>query len=82
MAAQLFEELLSGCGLSPLLAADVIGRVCAREGIEPVKLTQQQLAAALPAIEKALKLYLGPIALKMSMQRLHAIAAPHGKEAR
>ena len=82
MAAHLYEELISACGLAPMLAGDVIARVCAREAIEASTLTRHQLAAALPAIEKALKLYLGPIALKMAIQHLRALVAPPHKEAR
>ena len=76
MATTLFEELVSCSGLAPLLAADVMNRVCVREGVEPATLTREQLMAVLPAIEKGLRLYLGPVALKMSMQRLRALATP------
>ncbi len=76
MAAKLYEEVLSASGLSELLAADVIGRVCTRAGLDPDKLTRAELDKALPALEKALRLYLGPVALKRSLERLRALATP------
>lgn len=80
MATHIYEEMLAVSGLAPLLAADVIARACAREGVKAEAITRAELATTLPVIEKGLKLYLTPAALKVSMQRLRAIAAgPNGR---
>ena len=81
MSGNIYDELLACCGLAPLLAADVIARACAREGVNAQTMTRGELVTALPAIEKGLKLYLGPTALKLSLQRLRALAVPsHGAD--
>jgi hypothetical protein len=78
LAGTLYDEVLGCCGLSQVLAVDVVERVCARAGLKAAALTRAQLMTAMPAFEKALKLYLGPMALRKALERLRALAGDGG----
>jgi hypothetical protein len=54
----LFEKLMQASGLSPLFARASLTRALARADAYPDKLSTDQLRAALPEVEKVLKVFL------------------------
>jgi hypothetical protein len=58
MANDLFAKLVEASGLSSIFAEKTLTRALAKAGIDPQRLSPQDLTRALPEIERVLATYL------------------------
>jgi hypothetical protein len=58
MTQLLFDKVVAASGLSPLFAKTSVARALARVSVIPESLTTESLRAALPELEKVLKVFL------------------------
>ena len=78
MASELFHQLISVSGLSPIFAHTTMKRACERGGVSPGQLTRSELLKMLPSIRQALETYLDPHAVEERMReikRLHGLGS-------
>jgi hypothetical protein len=58
MAGDLFARLVACSGLSSIFAEKALRRALSKAGVDPLRLTAQDVARALPEIERVLATYL------------------------
>lgn len=72
----LFDRIVTASGLAPLFGVSTIKRACIRAGIAaPEQMSEADLGRALPAIERAVRIYLPPHELEQRMNAIRSLAA-------
>ncbi len=70
----LFDRLVEISGLSPLFARATLSRALTRAGAKPETLSAEQLKAALPELEKTLRVFLQGDELNRRFQDVKTLA--------
>jgi hypothetical protein len=70
----LFERLVKASGLSAVFARSSLQRALARIDARPETLSAEQLKAALPDVEKVLRLFLQDVEVQKRLQEIKELA--------
>jgi hypothetical protein len=74
MSAELFEQVVAATGLNALVAPFTVSRLLVRADVEPKAFTSDDLARALPELERGISVYLSEVEAAQAMSRLRALA--------
>ena len=72
--SELFQQAVRASRLAKLVAPFTMTRLLVRAGVQPARLTEQDLQRALPVIEEGLGVYLDPDDLQRAMNDLRELA--------
>jgi hypothetical protein len=72
--ASLFDEVVEASGLVALIAPFTISRLLVAADVSPQEMTEDDLARALPQLEKGLAVYLGEDELDQARTNLRRLA--------
>ncbi len=75
-SASLFDEVVAASGLAELIAPFTVSRLLVAADVTPSELTREDLAQAMPHLERGLAVYLSPDELERALGNLRALA--HG----
>jgi hypothetical protein len=70
----LFDRVVQATGLNELVAPFTVSRLLLRAGVEPKQLTPDDLARALPELERGISVYLSTEDCEQAMERLRALS--------
>lgn len=74
-SAGLFDEVVKAARLVDLIAPFTVSRLLVAAGVSPNELTREDLASALPHLERGLAIYLGDDDLEGAITDIRALAA-------
>jgi hypothetical protein len=74
-SASLFDDVVKAARLVDLIAPFTVSRLLVRAGVSPREMTQEDLAAALPDLERGLAIYLADDELQLAIADIRGLAA-------
>ena len=74
-SADLFDAVVKASGLVALIAPFTVSRLLVGAGLSPQELTREDLASALPELEKGLGVYLSDDELSAAVGNLRRLTA-------
>jgi hypothetical protein len=66
--------VIAASGLSPVIGPSTIKRACQRVGVEPRAMGPAELARALPAVQEAMRIFLGEEEYRRRLPALTSLA--------
>ena len=73
-SASLFDSVVEASGLVALIAPFTVSRLLVSAGVSPQDLTREDLAGALPELEKGLSVYLSEDELRSALGAMRELA--------
>jgi hypothetical protein len=73
-SAGLFDDVVQATGLVELIAPFTVSRLLVAADVSPQEMTREDLARALPTLERGLAVYLDADGLARAVERMRALA--------
>jgi hypothetical protein len=68
-----FTTVVNTSGLSPIMGACVVQRACDMSGVEPERMTPENLRDMMPALRKGMNIYMSNPDIERALKRLEAL---------